>query len=257
MRGSGSHRERVTPGQPGGGAALRVCLLGGFAATVGDEPLELPTAAKRLIAYLALQRRRVVRSRVAGVLWPETTQERAQGSLRSTLWRVRKVSDQLVDGDLEALGLARAVAVDVDVIVEAAEAIDSRASVTKRHAVAASWLSNELLPGWVDDWVMFERERFRLMALRVLEGLARHYTEAADYGRATDSALAAIRLEPLRESGHRALVRAHLAQGNAFEAVRHYRHYRDLVHAELGVEPSRHMVELLSTAGLAPGADVA
>ncbi|MFF0086754.1 BTAD domain-containing putative transcriptional regulator [Streptomyces canus] len=43
---------------------------------------------------------------------------------------------------------------------------------------------------------------------------------------ALEAALANVRIEPLRESAHRAVVAAHLSEGNVIEAVRHYRAYR-------------------------------
>ena len=48
----------------------------------------------------------------------------------------------------------------------------------------------------------------------------------------------AIEIEPLRESAHRVLAEAHLAEGNRIEARRTYFAYRSLVQAELGIEPT-------------------
>jgi DNA-binding SARP family transcriptional activator len=43
------------------------------------------------------------------------------------------------------------------------------------------------------------------------------------------------------------LVRAHLAEGNPFEALRQYGFFRQLLRAELGVEPSEEMGALVSS----------
>ena len=110
--------------------------------------------------------------------------------------------------------------------------------------VPVTWFSYELLPDWYEDWVAFERERFRLIALHALESMARWYVKASQFGPAIYCALAAVRLEPLRESSHRALIEAHLAEGNAAEAIYQYRYYRRLLRDELGIEPSEQM-ELL------------
>jgi DNA-binding SARP family transcriptional activator len=50
--------------------------------------------------------------------------------------------------------------------------------------------------------------------------------------------LAAVSGEPLRESAHRTLIHAHLAEGNPGEAVRQYHLYRRLLADELAIEPS-------------------
>src|SRR4029077_18810447 len=67
--------------------------------------------------------------------------------------------------------------------------------------------------------------------------------------------LAAVAGEPLRESSHRAVIRAHLADGNVAEAVRQYRLCRRLLNDHLGLEPSDQTdglfenIHLLATAG--------
>src|SRR5664280_310736 len=44
----------------------------------------------------------------------------------------------------------------------------------------------------------------------------------------------AIRADPFRESGHAALIRVHLAEGNQSEALRQFATYRELIVDELG-----------------------
>ena len=51
--------------------------------------------------------------------------------------------------------------------------------------------------------------------------------------------------EPLRESAHRLLVRIYLAEGNAFDAIRQFRLYRELAGSRLGIEPSAQMLDLM------------
>jgi DNA-binding SARP family transcriptional activator len=55
---------------------------------------------------------------------------------------------------------------------------------------------------------------------------------------ALTAAMAAAALEPLRESASRAVIRAHLANGNYHEAVRAYAAFGRLLIRELGVRPS-------------------
>ena len=63
--------------------------------------------------------------------------------------------------------------------------------------------------------------------------------------------MAAVAAEPLRESAQRALIRAHLAEGNRSEALRQYRSYESLLRDELGLEPTS---DLKALVGLAPSA---
>jgi DNA-binding SARP family transcriptional activator len=108
-----------------------------------------------------------------------------------------------------------------------------------------SSLSMELLPGWYDDWVIFERDRLRQLRLHALEALTEELIVQGLYARAIETALETIRLEPLRESAHRLAMRIHLEENNVVEAMRHYRAFRDLLREELGIEPSADLQMLL------------
>ena len=55
---------------------------------------------------------------------------------------------------------------------------------------------------------------------------------------AIEAAMLAASAEPLRESAHKTLIRAHIAEGNLTEARRVYLAYRGLLARELGVRPS-------------------
>jgi DNA-binding SARP family transcriptional activator len=108
-------------------------------------------------------------------------------------------------------------------------------------------LDGDLLPGWYDDWVLFERERLRQLRLHALETLALALAAEGRFAAAVEAGLAAIRTEPLRESAHRVVVRVHLAEGNLTEALRQYELCRRLFRAELGLEPSALLTDLVPT----------
>ena len=56
----------------------------------------------------------------------------------------------------------------------------------------------------------------------------------------------AVSMEPLRESAHRAVIAAHLAEGNSVEALRQFASLRRLLQTELGIVPSTATVQLLA-----------
>jgi DNA-binding SARP family transcriptional activator len=94
--------------------------------------------------------------------------------------------------------------------------------------------------------VLVERERFHQLRLHALEALCDRLITAGRYGEAIDAGLAVVAAEPLRESAHRALIKAHLAEGNHGEAYRQYQLCREILRDELGVEPSNALRALLS-----------
>jgi two-component SAPR family response regulator len=112
-------------------------------------------------------------------------------------------------------------------------------------AVPLIELSSDLLPDWYEEWVQDEREGLRQIRLHTLEVIATTLSEAGRHADAIQAAQAAIRLEPLRETAHRTLVEAHIAEGNWSEARRQFQRCRRLLREELGVEPSDSIRRLL------------
>jgi DNA-binding SARP family transcriptional activator len=219
--------------------AIHLRLLDGFRLERCERPIATPQASCRLLAFLGI-RGRSSRSEVAGHLWPEAPESKANASLRTVLWRLRQTSDeQLVIGG-QVLALAPGVAVDVATFLAIAHQVLVPAPASDPGGLSAASLvgAGELLPGWYDDWVLFERERLRQLRMHALEALARRWTAAGRHAEAIEAALAAVRLEPLRESATRVLIMAHLAEHNVVEAVRCYVRFRDDLHRELGVAPT-------------------
>ncbi|MGC4892528.1 AfsR/SARP family transcriptional regulator [Micromonospora sp. DT31] len=227
-----------TAGEPGPRVALH--LLGGFQLLHDGTPVVVPRGLQRVIALIGL-RPAATRSHLAGLLWPDTPEERALSSLRTALWRLRQdpCCPLRTDGDTVRLGPT--VRLDVEELVAAATQV--REGVVPRGATGAG--RHDLLPGWYDDWVLLERERLRQLRLHMLEELAGSHLTAGRHGEALEAALEAMAAEPLRETPHRLVVRIHLAEGNAFEAVHSFYVYRDLLLRELRLEPSPAMTALL------------
>jgi DNA-binding SARP family transcriptional activator len=94
--------------------------------------------------------------------------------------------------------------------------------------------------------VLFERERFRQLALHALEARAERLLDVGRPADALEGALEAVRSEPLRESAHRLVIRVHLAEGNGGEALRQFELCRRLLFDRLGLSPSDQLVELVA-----------
>lgn len=243
--------DRYATAQP---AYAQLTLLGGFALEAAAGPIDIPRAAQRPVAMLALQARPLLRGYVAGQLWPEVGEERAAGNLRSALWRLRRAGFTGIERHGESITLARWVSVDAQEFALHASSLTRGLEPDPRcldGSVTASAFVGELLPDWYDDWVTIERERLRQLGLHALEAMAAALTRAGRFAEAVDAALIAIRSEPYRESAHRALIRVHLAEGNQHDALRQYRTFRAMIERDLGVEPSFRIEELIASAASA------
>jgi DNA-binding SARP family transcriptional activator len=216
-----------------------VHLFSGPYVTLGTERREVPEGSKQLLVFVALRRRRVERRQAAGALWPCGDEERAAGNLRSALWRLRRAGINVLIADKWSLALGGDVQVDLHLTEQwATRLIEGKAA--DRDLVICPPVADalDLLPGFYDDWVLMERERIRQRILHALEALSQILAAAGRFADAIEAAMLATSAEPLRESAQRALIKAHIAEGNVTEARRSYRAYCDLVYRELGVVPS-------------------
>jgi len=103
----------------------------------------------------------------------------------------------------------------------------------------------DLLPGWYDDWALLERERVRQRLLHALEALSRQLVRLQRYAEAVEVAMMAVSAEPLRESAQRALIEAHLAEGNWVESRRSFEAYSDLLDRELDAQPNPELAAMV------------
>ena len=234
--------SRPTGGQRSG---IGLQLLDSFAVTRNRAVVPLPMCSRRVVAFLALRRHPVLRVHVAGSLWLDSPEERGFANLRSALWRIHRSGVGLVESTGDSLRLATGVRVDLDEANGLARRLIDSVPLGAGAGVDWTPLTREVLPDWDDDWVLVEREHFRNVSIQGLESLCEHLIAQGRLRQALEVGLAAFAREPLRESAHRLLVRIHLADGNAFDALRQFRLYRDLAHSRLGLEPSAQMAELV------------
>ncbi|MGW5735822.1 MULTISPECIES: AfsR/SARP family transcriptional regulator [Streptomyces] len=221
--------------------ALRLRLLGGFHLGRGEgdggDQVDVSASGQQLLALLGL-RGPTTRSALAGTLWPDVTEERARACLRTAIWRLNAASSAVCDPRPGVLALGRHVRMDVQDFTATARRILAAPAEGTGAACSALMGMGELLPGWHQDWVVFERERLHQLRLHALEALSARLVVREQYAPALEAALESIRIDPLRESAHRAVVTVHLAENNLAEAVRHFKAFRGLLRTELGIEPS-------------------
>jgi two-component SAPR family response regulator len=150
----------------------------------------------------------------------------------------------LICTNAHRLSLAAGVSVDVRTQRCLIEAITGGERMT---AVAAELrlLRGDLLPDWDEPWLVASRQELRQMRLISMEAIAAAHLSEGRPLTALTVALCAASDEPLRESAHRLVVQAHLAQGNSAEATRQYIRYRALLWAELRLRPGAELEALI------------
>jgi DNA-binding SARP family transcriptional activator len=226
-------------------STIELFLLRGFELRCDGQTVLLLPGSQRLVAFLALHDRHLLRTYVAETLWPDVPDRRAWGNLRSALWRLGGLRDRVVEQAGDHLQLCPQVIIDVRE-AERMAALLIAGSPTGGQPFDQRIFEGELLPGWFDEWILSERERHRQLGLHALELLCEHLTLEGRYCQAVQAGLAATNAEPLRESAHRTLICAYLAEGNVSEAIRQYQAFEQLIKKELGLEPSDQLQTLIA-----------
>ena len=170
---------------------LRLELLGGFRLLRDGRLVErLPNQRQQqILAFLVLHvgDGPIPRQRLAGSLWPDSTDAQALTNLRRELHQLRDVwpeVDRLVDAPSRTLAWRDLPDVQVDLILfdqAAARALDG-----DRTALldAARLYRGDLLPDSGGEWIDADRDRRRDRATRVLARLIAALETEREIGRA-------------------------------------------------------------------------
>jgi DNA-binding SARP family transcriptional activator len=231
---------------------LRINLLGTVLIASNHIPLtsiEVPRL-QALLAYLVLHRGvPQSRTRLASLLWPDSTEEQAHTNLRNLLYKLRQAlpdSDQYLVVNRHTLMWQDNQSSVMDVqefeqavkMSEQAESMENHAMLRRALEKAMELYQGELLPGCYDEWILQERERLSHMYLGVMEKLLCVQEEEGDLQGAIRIAQRLLREDHLQEESYRHLMRLYAASGNRAAAVRVYQHCVAVLERELAVEPS-------------------
>src|SRR5581483_9402192 len=217
--------------------SLQIRLFGSLRVETGDgRPLALgyPRArVEALLAALVLHRPRPLsRARLAALLWPDALDARA--SLRRVAHALRRSlpPDVLLE-DRQTIGWNPA-ACWLD--VQAFEALLDQGDEAALEAAVGRY-HGDLLEDLDHAWIVPERERLRA---RYLDALGQQVVALRRARRFADAITVAQRLltaDPLREQGHQQLIALLALAGERAAALRQYERCREVLRAELDVEP--------------------
>lgn len=200
---------------------------------------------QRLITALAISGPRP-RSYLSGLLWPDHTEPRAMESLRVSLHLISRQAPGLLINGGPVLSLSELADVDLYHVRSEIRHLSQAGLNGNAAACVLELRYAELLPGWYDDWVVFEQSRLRQDRLRALLVIARESLARCDYEMALEASEAALELEPLYERAVGLLIQAERLQGNNASALRAFKTYRAQLAAEMGIAPSEAIRKLIA-----------
>jgi predicted ATPase/DNA-binding SARP family transcriptional activator/Flp pilus assembly protein TadD len=248
---------------------LTISLLGPFQVTLDDSPITdfATDKARALLAYLAVEVDRPHRREaLAGLLWPDQPQRKANQNLRQALLYLRQ---SLGDCEAEPRLLVSRETIQFNAHCDhwldvAAFAALSQACQAHRHTRLTSCVlclrrmeqMAELYQGeflsqfFVSDssafeeWALLKREWLRHQAVQALSCLADFCERRGELERARQYARRQVELEPWREEAHRQVMRLLALDGQRSAALAQYETCRRALAQELGIEPTDETVAL-------------
>jgi len=195
------------------------------------RPLERKTAG--VLAYLTLEGP-TPRSRLAGLLWPESSEATARNNLAQALRRLKQaVGAELVRGGdvLELQGL------EVDLAaLEVAHFAGRHAEVVGQEGQLLEGLDYDDCPDF-DDWLLIRRERLADLRRESLSALADGLEQAGQYREALSYAERLLESDALSETAHRRVMRLWYLLGDRSAAIAAFERCRERLLREMGVEP--------------------
>ncbi len=219
-------------------------LLGAPYIEISGQEARLPyRKAMALLAYLAVTSQPHSREQLASLLWGEVDDGRARNSLRSALSVIRRATAPVpileTHRDMVTLYADR---LWLDVAVFKA-AIRNEQSITGLTDALATWrghfldgLTLDSTPEF-DDWLTATRNQLDRLHQDGWLALSRALEATGQWSEAIEAAQRLLAMDPLREAGHRQLMRLYLKDRDRSAALQQYEQCRALLAEELGVAP--------------------
>lgn len=195
------------------------------------RPLERKTAG--LLAYLSLEGS-TSRSKLAGLLWPESTESTARNNLAQALRRLKQAAGAEVvrGGDvLELLGLTVDVA-----LLQVAHFAGRHQELAEARGVLLEGCDYDDCPDF-DDWLLVQREKLAELRRMSLAALSDGLEQAGQYLEALAYAERLLEQDLLSEAAHRRVMRLLYLSGDRPAALRAYERCQTVLKRELGVAP--------------------
>ncbi|MEZ4868129.1 MAG: BTAD domain-containing putative transcriptional regulator [Caldilineaceae bacterium] len=215
---------------------------------LGDNPpMHLGSRkAQALFCYLAVTAKPVARASLTVLLWSEMAEQAAKNNLRTTLTMLKQQLGPYIEATTSAVTFNRELPyqLDVEKLYLCLDAALAARNVADLQA-AVKLYQGEFLQGFqlrgadpFEEWVLQQREQLHLRMLHALETLMTLCIEQNEYSIGLAAGRKVLELEPWSEVAHRQLMILLAASGQRTSALAQYERCRQILVAELGIEPA-------------------
>lgn len=211
-----------------------------------------------LFAYIVMHKNRLLlQSDLIDTIWPEDENSNPKSSLKTSLYRIRAMLEELsTDGEefiLSSRGAyswntdikCKVDAIEFEELCEKAYEEDStdRKIVILKKAI--DMYQGDFLKRFASDlWVIPLITHYHSLYVENVKCLLKLLDDTKQYQSMEQYALEAIRIESYDEKIHCYLVKAFMKQGNNTAAIAHYNKATKILLANLGVQPSEELRNL-------------
>lgn len=230
-------------------SVLQIRLTGPFQAVAAGEPIEIPTRTSRMIlGYLAMAPdRREQRSRLAGLLWEDSSEADARRNLRQAIHQLRGALEPIWGGfyaDRTTIGLnAGLIRTDIEDVFAALEEGNIPPLLTHEQQ-----LPSRLLLDFADrgdlaaGWVTLQQRQVEASLRTSLERLMND----APPGTARQAAEALLAMDATDERAARTLIEHCWERGETGRALRIYEELWNHLDDAYAMEPSGPTQDLIA-----------
>jgi DNA-binding SARP family transcriptional activator len=236
-------------------SSIKVSLFGKFNISYEEKSTRIRARkVQELLIYLLIFRSHPQpRESLSEILWADQPAIISKKNLRQTLWHLQSAFKEFKSSSgLELLiedGWIH-IRLPTDFWLDTAEFECVFDRVSHRPApelsredfaamqYAVSLYTGDLLEGWYQDWCVFERERFQMMNLMLLDKLVQYCEMHGEYDAGLFYGWQILRHDHAYERAHRQVMRLYTMSGDRTQALYQYQRCVNALRDELGVEPS-------------------
>jgi DNA-binding SARP family transcriptional activator len=242
-------------------SSIKVSLFGKLNIAYGEKRTYIRARkVQELLIYLLIFRNHPQpRESLSEILWADQPAIISKRNLRQTLWHLQSAFkafknssrlELLIDDGWIHIRLPTNFWLDTAEFEEVFNQINHKPTRElspedfEAMQYAVDLYKGDLLEGWYQDWCVFERERFQMMNLLLLDKLVQYCEIHRKYDVGLVYGWQILRHDHAYERTHRQLMRLYSMSGDRTQALHQYERCVNALRDELGVEPSARTKQL-------------
>lgn len=204
-------------------------------------PLDIKRRKCRgIIYYLASHRSPISRDSLQEMFWPDQDYSAARHNFNVILSNIKKQMPGAIVGDGASVQLSPTVDDDASRLEHVLESDRNEDLAEALSLYRGDFLDGFNLEGLPDyeSWKSEQREYYQLLFIDGLAKLAEYYDAIGEYQKGIFTLRRAMKVDPLRESLYRAMMRLYHHSGDIFKVCHTYQELKDVLSEEFGVVPT-------------------